>query len=166
MRDTIAEIVDDLDAWEDNPVAAPAEASADEKLKSIPALGSPEPIEKPREIPDEWRNANRVLCIPGLGHLDEAIALMLAQLVTKRGIGARAERSDALTMSRLFSLDTKDVAIICICYIETATSAQIRYAARRLRRKAPDAVIIILLIRDHGGLMRRVHSRGFSAAMI
>jgi hypothetical protein len=149
IRDTVAEIVDDLDTWEDKPVAFPAEASADRKPKAIPALASPEPVEELTKIPEEWRNANRVLCIPGLGHLDEAMALMLAQLVTKRGIGARAERSDALTMSRLFSLDTKDVAIVCICYIEPATSAQIRYAARRLRRKAPDAVIIILLIRDN-----------------
>jgi len=74
---------------------------------------------------------------------------MLAQLATKRGVRARAERSDALSMSRLFSLDTKDVAIICICYIENATSAQMRYAARRLRRKAPDTTIISLLIRDY-----------------
>jgi predicted PurR-regulated permease PerM len=149
IRDTVAEIVDDLDTWEDKPVAPPAESSADGKLKSIPVSASPEPVEKPPDIPEEWRSADRVFCIPGLGHLDEAIALMLAQLVTKRGVRARAERSDALSMSRLFSLDTKDVAIICICYIENATSAQMRYAARRLRRKAPDTTIISLLIRDY-----------------
>jgi hypothetical protein len=100
-------------------------------------------------VSEEWRNSKRVLCIPGLGQLDEAIALILAQLVSKRGIGARAERSDALSMSRLFTLDIKEVAIVCICYIESATSAQIRYAARRLRRKAPEAIIITLLIQDN-----------------
>jgi predicted PurR-regulated permease PerM len=146
IRDTVAEIVDDLDTWEDKPVAAAAEASADGKPKSIPALASSEPIEDPMQVPAEWRDRERVLCIPGVGPLDEAIALILAQLVTKRGIGARAERSDALSMSRLFTLETEDVAIVCICYIETATSAQIRYAARRLRRKAPQAIIITLLI--------------------
>ena len=90
-----------------------------------------------------------MLCIPGLGQLDEAIALILAQLVSKRGVGARAERSDALSMSRLFTLDTKDVEIVCICYIESATSAQIHYAVRRLRRKTPQATIITLLIQDN-----------------
>jgi tRNA A37 methylthiotransferase MiaB len=46
-------------------------------------------------------------------------------------------------MSRIFSLDTKDVALVCPCYVENATSAQIRYAIRRLRRKAPEAYILV-----------------------
>jgi predicted PurR-regulated permease PerM len=146
IRDTIAEIVDDLDDWEDKPAATPSDASADEKVKSLPGLVLAESAGERAQVPEEWRSGKRVLCIPGVGHLDEAIALILAQLVSKRGIGARAERSDALSMSRLFTLDTKDVAIVCICYIEKATSAQMRYAARRLQRKAPLATIITLLI--------------------
>lgn len=148
IRDTIAEIVDDLDGWEDKPVVTPSAASTDGKITSLPGLASSEPVEEPMRVSEEWRNAKRVLCIPGLGQLDEAIALILAQLVSKQGIGARAERSDALSMSRLFGLDTKDVAIVCICYIENATSAQMHYAARRLRRKTPQATIITLLIQD------------------
>jgi len=151
IRDTVAEIVDDLDSWDDKPVARIAIGTSDATAKSVATSLPPEVGEEPPQVPEEWRSAKRVLCIPGLGHLDEAVALILAQLVLKRGIGARAEQSDALTMSRLFSLDTKDVEVICICYIENATSAQIRYAVRRLRRKAPDAVILTLLIRDAGG---------------
>jgi tRNA A37 methylthiotransferase MiaB len=87
-----------------------------------------------------------VLCIPGIGLLDEAAVLMVEQLVQKQGIGARAEQADALSMSRIFSLDTKDVALVCLCYIENATAAQIRYAIRRLRRKAPKAFILVSLL--------------------
>jgi len=148
IRDTVAEIVDDLDEWEDKPAATPSDGSADKKIKLLPGLVVSEPIEE-SVLPEEWRAAKRVLCIPGMGQLDEAIALILAQLVSKRGIGARAERSDALSMSRLFTLETKDVAIVCICYIENAAAAQMRYAARRLRRKAPQATIISLLIQDN-----------------
>jgi hypothetical protein len=71
---------------------------------------------------------------------------MLAQLVERQGIGARAEQADALSMSRIFSLDTKDVALVCLCYVENVTSAQIRYAIRRLRRKAPNAFILVSLL--------------------
>jgi tRNA A37 methylthiotransferase MiaB len=49
-------------------------------------------------------------------------------------------------MSRIFSLDTKDVALVCLCYVENATSAQIRYAVRRLRRKVPDAFILVTMV--------------------
>jgi hypothetical protein len=89
-----------------------------------------------------------VLCIPGLGLLDEAVALMITQLVQKQGIGARAEQADALSMSRFFSLDTKDTVLVCLCYVENVTSAQVRYALRRLRRKAPHAYILVTLVGD------------------
>jgi hypothetical protein len=42
-------------------------------------------------------------------------------------------------------LDTKSVFLICLCYVGNATSAQIAYAIRRIRRKAPDAFIIVSL---------------------
>ena len=99
-----------------------------------------------KELPEQWRTEKPVLCIPGLTLLDEAVALMVAQLVEKHGIGARAEKADSLSMSRIFGLDTKDVALVCVCYVENATAAQIRYAIRRLRRKAPKATIVVVLV--------------------
>ena len=64
----------------------------------------------------------------------------------KQGIGVRPESADALSMSRIFSLDTKDVALVCLCYVANPTSAQIRYAIRRLRRKAAEAFILVSMI--------------------
>jgi tRNA A37 methylthiotransferase MiaB len=55
-------------------------------------------------------------------------------------------------MTRIFSLDTKDVALVCLCYVENATSAQIRYAIRRLRRKAPTATILVSLVGVSDGI--------------
>ena len=100
-----------------------------------------------QELPDllleQWRTTKPVLCIPGLSVLDEAAALMMGQLVERAGIGARVESPDALSMSRIFSLDTKNVALVCLCYVENVTSAKINYAIRRLRRKAPHASILV-----------------------
>jgi hypothetical protein len=95
---------------------------------------------------EQWRTEKPVLCVPGLGLLDEAVALMVAQLVEREGIGARAEYANALSMSRIFGLDTEKAAFICLCYVENASSAQIRYAVRRLRRKAPKAFILVSLL--------------------
>src|ERR1700694_1936643 len=80
------------------------------------------------------------------------MALILAQLIERQGIGVRSEQADALSMSRIFSLDTKDVALVCLCYVENATSAQIRYAIRRLRRKAPNAFILVSLVGAADGI--------------
>jgi hypothetical protein len=51
-------------------------------------------------------------------------------------------------MSKIFALDTKDVNLVCLCYLENATPAQVRYAVRRIRRKAPDAFILVSLLNE------------------
>jgi hypothetical protein len=50
---------------------------------------------------------------------------------------------DALSMSRILSWDTAGIELICLCYLEAATAAQIRYAIRRIRRRIPDVSIIV-----------------------
>jgi predicted PurR-regulated permease PerM len=147
VRNAVAEIVDDLGAHEDRaePEALhDGDAAAQTplaKLHKAEAMAGQSTL----TLPEHWRTGKPVLCIPGLGLLDEAVALMVAQLVEREGIGARAEQADALSMSRIFSLDTNGVALVCLCYVANATSAQIRYAVRRLRRKAPKACILVSL---------------------
>jgi hypothetical protein len=147
IRDAVAEIIDDLSSHEDKPEQALKVEDA-ETESPLAQINQTEVSlnQKTAELPAQWRTAKPVLCIPGLSVLDEAVALMVAQLVEKQGIGARVEKADALSVSRIFSLDTKDVALVCICYVENATAAQIQYAIRRVRRKAPQAINLVALI--------------------
>jgi len=77
---------------------------------------------------------------------------MIAQLFERQGIGARVEHADALSMARILGWDTKGVALICLCYVAEASSAQIRYAIRRLRRKTPEMPILVALLGDAGDI--------------
>ena len=49
---------------------------------------------------------------------------------------------------KILGWDAKGVALVCLCYITDASSAQIRYAIRRLRRKTPDIPILVALLGD------------------
>jgi hypothetical protein len=165
VRDAVAEIVDDLGAHEDKPELVKEEAEAAPKEQApLAQINKAEDTlnQNAAEVPVEWRTPKPVLCIPGLSVLDEAVALMIAQLVEKQGIGARVEKADALSVSRIFSLDTKDIALICVCYVENATPAQIHYAIRRLRRKAPRAAILVSLV---GSAHDITNSNGGQAAV-
>ena len=136
IRDAVNDIVDDLSDHKDSPEPArEAVTEAEEFLR-----------ETAHELAGQGRTGKPVLCIPGLGLLDEALALIVTQLLERRGVAVRAEEAGALSKSRVSSLDTKDVALICLCYVETPTRAQIHYAVRRLRRKAPAAIILIALL--------------------
>ena len=145
IRDVVAELLDDLEEHEDAPKLVSDETAGTKPLIEE-IQQSEDPKERLNEIPEEWRVKKRVLCVPGRDLLGEAFALIIAQLVSREGIGARAEDRDALSISRIFSLDTEDVGLVCLCFIGETTSAQIHYAVRRLRRKMPQAFIMLTLI--------------------
>ena len=140
IRDAVAELVDDLATHTDvdNRRTEPAEEDS-----PLAQLERAEAKVEEQELPDRWRSGKLVLCIPGPSLLDEALAAIVTHLVEQRGVGARAEQVDALSMSRILSWDTAGVELICLCYLEAATAAQIRYAIRRIRRRIPDVSIIV-----------------------
>jgi predicted PurR-regulated permease PerM len=149
IRDAVAEIVDDLSAHEDKPEASIAAPTVEGPLAQISKVEVAESIASaPSELPEQWRNGEPVLCIPGVGLLDEAVAITLAELIRRRGIRARAKEADTLSMAKIFALETKDVKLVCLCYLENATPAQVRYAMRRIRRKAPYAFILVSLLNE------------------
>jgi hypothetical protein len=145
IRDAVAEIVDDLSAHEDNLEPIERGEVQTEGESPLAHLDKAEGARAIAVLPERLQNGHPVLCIPGMGLLDEAAAILVAQLVERCGIGARSEQPDALSLSRILGLDTKNVALICLCYVGDATSAQIGYAIRRIRRKAPDAFILVSL---------------------
>jgi predicted PurR-regulated permease PerM len=124
IRDAVAEIADDLSAHEDNN-KEPVErgATEGEAVSPLAHLDKAEGARETTVLPDRWRDGHPVLCIPGVGPLDEAVAILVAQLVERRGIGARSEQPDALSLSRILSLDTKNVALICLA---TSVTPQVR----------------------------------------
>ena len=84
-----------------------------------------------------------MLCVAGRSPIDEAAAIMLAQLSTSHGLAARVEAAEALSTANVFRLDTTGVAIVCLVYLDASGPAHMRYAVRRLRRKLPSATIIL-----------------------
>ena len=146
VRDAVAEIVDDLETHQDKDAVLREEITP--KTGELPLAQLQRAEDRPSigVLQAEWQTRTPVLCIPGLGQLDEAAALMIAQLLKRLGIGARVEDADALSMSRIAAWDTKGVALICLCYVGNPSSAQIRYAIRRIRRRTSDMPTLIALL--------------------
>jgi predicted PurR-regulated permease PerM len=148
VRDAVAEIVDDLETHEDKDEVIREEITP--KIGELPLaqLQRAEGRASIGALREEWQAGTPVLCIPGLGPLDEAAALMVAQLLKRLGIGARVEHAEALSMARIGGWDTKGIALICLCYVGNPSSAQIRYAVRRIRRRTSETPTLIALLGD------------------
>jgi predicted PurR-regulated permease PerM len=148
IRDTVAEIVDDLADHSDEP-EVPAEPDTNDGPSERPSKAELIADTGSSSLPKRWRAEGAVLCLGGDGPLDEAAAIALAQLIQRQGIDARSKEADALSTAKIFALDTKNTALVCLCYLDAPKAVQVRYAARRIRRKAPKAIILASLLGKH-----------------
>jgi hypothetical protein len=137
---TVRELVDDLDGHEDVQVV---EAKLDSPLAAFVDAGSDEDETR---APRVWQAPRSILCIPGFSKLDEAAAIVLAQLLRRRGYGASAEQSDAMSVAKFFSLDLTETAFVCICYADRPSSAKLHYAVRGLTKKTKSAYAMALFL--------------------
>ena len=135
IKETIDELVDDLSDHNDLQPKAKQD-NAEEAVSDRPRVLDPE-----THAPG-WRD-RPVLCVSSRGDLDEAAAVLLAQLLEKHGIGARVLSCRATAPERLRSLDTTGVAMVCVSYLDSQGLTHARYLVRRLRRKLPEAKILV-----------------------
>jgi predicted PurR-regulated permease PerM len=146
IRDAVLEVVDDLSDEEDHekgrretthdPEAAAAVEDASEGDFAIPVLSA-------SELSPAWQSPLPVLCAAGRGPLDEAVAAMLAQLLGRHGLNARIENAEAIASGSVLRLETTGIVLICLSYLDVSSAAHVRYAIRRLRRKLPQATILV-----------------------
>lgn len=140
---TVRELVDDLDGHEDVQVVEAPSSKLDSPLA---ALVDAESDEDETRIPRVWQAPRSILCIPGFSKLDEAAAIVLAQLLRRRGYGASAEQYDAMSVAKFFSLDLTGTEFVYICYADRPSSAKLHYAVRRLTKKTKSAYVMALFL--------------------
>jgi len=147
IRDAVNEFASDLSDQDDRPptkVNLTTDAEATSAVESVAENAAHDlPILSKETLPPEWQGEHPVLCVAGRSLIDEAAAIMLAQLSTAHGLAARAEGAEALSTTNVFRLETAGVAIVCVVYLDASGPAHMRYAVRRLRRKLPKATIIL-----------------------
>jgi predicted PurR-regulated permease PerM len=94
-------------------------------------------------IAPEWRGETAILCVSSRTALDETAALILAQLLEKCGLGAKVLGPDQIKGGALRDAGLKDVRLVCISALDVRErSAHARFLVRRLKRFAPDAILL------------------------
>ena len=146
IKASVIELVEEFEDHEDQPPKI--EATQDDKAAATgdsisDAISNDLPVIAKEELAPDWRGETPVLCIAGRTGLDEAAAAMLAQILLKHGIGARVEGSEALATANIFRLETTGVHLACVSFLDASSPAQMRYTIRRLRRKLPNAKIVL-----------------------
>jgi len=158
---TVKEMLDNLSDFEPRrwffklrqkePVVADGLASVANGLASLTAAENGQAAEEKlpaidrSELGPGWDGAEPVLCIGGRNVLDEAAADMLAEVLEKRGLGARSLGPETLSAGHITSLANTEAKLIALSYLGLGTGpAHIRYLVRRLRRILPEGTLILV----------------------
>ena len=78
---------------------------------------------------------------------------MLAGVLQRQGLKARALPSDAISAAHIVSLEASKTKLVCLSYLGAgANAAHVRYLVRRLRRILPEgATVLVGFWCDEGG---------------
>jgi hypothetical protein len=148
IRDAVQEFANNISEQDERLPPKVGPTTDVEATSAIEGVAEDAPYESLRvlrkeDLPAGWQGEHPVLCVAGRNPIDEAAAIMLAQLTGAHGLSARVEAAEALSTANIFRLETAGVAIVCLVYMDASSPAHMRYSVRRLRRKLPKATIIL-----------------------
>ncbi len=129
--DSVATLIDNLSDVEEKPTAV---AETDE----VEAL--------PKEPLGPGRHEHQVLCVGARGNLDDAAAAILAQLVERRGMGARVLSWVDASPTNLGRVDIEGIQMVCLLYLNENSIAHARYLIRRMRRRMPATPMLVAFL--------------------
>ena len=153
IAETVTEILENLDAFEPkrwfSRLRRHLEHAGAENDKDSNSTDEPETedahVVDPESLAPGWNEGTPILCIGARSGLDEAAALMLARLLSKRGLGAEALPPSAVAVGNIETLASATAKLVCLSYLGFGGGpVQIRYAVRRLRRILPEGTLIVV----------------------
>lgn len=144
IRETSLELIEQLEDYEiETPTASKSsdtevQAAVDEE----PELCADLPKLDTRSLPLLWRE-NKVLCVAGRTPIDEIGAAITAQILSKHGIPAHSENASALSYSNVVNIEKASPPLVILSYFDGHNDAFLPHLVRRLRRRLPNAKIVL-----------------------
>ena len=83
---------------------------------------------------DARKFGKSVFCVPGLGRLDDCVALVVADILKREGFNARISGVDT-------EIDNADT--VCVCFIEEVSTGRAAFTARKFSRRTAVANVVI-----------------------
>jgi predicted PurR-regulated permease PerM len=150
IKECVQSLIEDLQEHVDRQ---PAQAAVEETISAPTDAGEDSPAHpvtagqtpgRP-DLTARCDGATLVLCVAGRGLLDELVSTMLAQLLEKQGLAARVVANAETARAAIDTLDVTGAIMVCISCLELfGTPSHLRYLLRRLRRRLPPEVPVLI----------------------
>jgi hypothetical protein len=115
--------------------------------------GDNSPREKRDDDPQNTQRAKNngqadVLCVPARDEADEIAALMLEQLLNKRGISATVLSCAGLLGECIQEVDKRRPRVVCVAAVPPFGYVHARYLCRRLRERFPELKVVAAILTE------------------
>jgi predicted PurR-regulated permease PerM len=137
MRTALGELIADLSDRSDASTEAAGE-NGDNTCSPMPIGPAPD------ALPQAWTRQGAVLCISGRGFLDEAAAMILAQILEKRGIGVRTVPFSDASTARIGRFEPGPARMACVVSLAlNGEPTHLRRLVRRLQDRMPGVPVLL-----------------------
>jgi predicted PurR-regulated permease PerM len=143
---TMDNVLEDLAEQPETEPPEPTAGAVADETEDGPAKSEEAPIPlalQPDELAPGWDGEAPVLCVAGTNGLDEAAAAVLAQLLRRRGIGARVVSWKEGQLLPVERKELRAARLICLSLLDPSATNAARYLAKRVRRQTADAIILV-----------------------
>jgi predicted PurR-regulated permease PerM len=159
MRTALGELIADLSDRSDATTETAGEGGEN--------ACSPMPIgPAPDALPQAWTRQGAVLCVSGRGFLDEAAAMILAQILEKRGIGVRTVPFSDASTARIGRFEPGPARMACVVSLAlSGEPTHLRRLVQRLQGRMPDVPVLLgLWLAQNGQSDKVAHAKDGAAA--
>jgi hypothetical protein len=95
------------------------------------------------DVPTRVKPARSMLCLPARDEADEIVGLMLAQLLSARGVDVTVVSAHTLRGEMLAQIPDDSRSVVCVSALPPMAATHARYLCKRLRSKAPAIKIVV-----------------------
>ncbi len=139
MRTALGELIADLADRSDTITVAAGQGDDGEGACSPLPMGP-----APDGLAAAWTRQGAVLCVSGRGFLDEAAAAILAQILEKRGIGARTVPFAEASAARIGRFEPGPAQMTCVISLALdGEPTHLRRLIRRLKARMPGVPVLL-----------------------
>ena len=139
LVEDLAERAEELSAGNQTRTRGAARATSKTAVECAKEPGTPGPIST---------TPPQVLCLPARDEADEIAALMLAQLLNKRGIGAKALPAGDLACEPFEAVKREKPPIACVFVVPPFGYTHARYLCRRLQAQFRELKLIAAILTE------------------
>ena len=155
---TVEDIMDNLAGFEPRRWFGRLRAETKEAPGALTELSAPSARRKKNEelpslqadeLAPAFRAEDSILCIGGRNPLDGAAASMLAAVLKRHGLRARAMEQDEDIAGQVVPPEVSKARLVCLSYLDLdGSSAHMRDLVRRLRRILPEGATVLVGLWD------------------